>query len=149
MNGGLGILPAEYNIFYNNLILIPAIAFIMSACVKGILSWIVSKKFSLKDALSSGGMPSVHSAVVTSLTTAVALKHGIYSDLFAISLGFTVIIIYDAINIRYEAGLHAVAINQLKNSGEKFKESLGHLPSEAFAGSMLGIVISLALYIPF
>jgi len=138
------------NIFYEYLILVPAIAFVVSAFVKGFLSWFVSGVFSLRDALASGGMPSVHSAVVTSLTTAVALKHGIGSDFFAISLGFTVIIIYDAINIRYEAGLHAVAINKLKLSGEKFKESLGHLPSEAFAGSMLGILISLGLYyIPF
>ena len=103
-----------------------------------------SGKFNIKKALGSGGMPSVHSAVVTSLTTAVALKYWVSSDLFAISLGFTVIIIYDAINIRYEAGLHAVAINRL--IWEKFKESLGHLPSEAFAGSVLGIVTALFLF---
>jgi acid phosphatase family membrane protein YuiD len=48
-------------------------------------------------------MPSVHSAVVVSLTTSVALKLGIDSDLFAICLAFTVIIIYDAINVRFEA----------------------------------------------
>jgi len=89
-------------------------------------------------------MPSVHSAVVTSLTTAVALKTWIHSDLFAICLGFTVIIIYDAINIRYEAGLHAIAINKLL--WEKFKEKLWHLPSEAFAGSVLGIIIATILW---
>jgi acid phosphatase family membrane protein YuiD len=48
-------------------------------------------------------MPSVHSSVVVSLATAVAIKHGINSDLFAISMAFTVIIIYDAINVRFEA----------------------------------------------
>lgn len=81
-------------------------------------------------------MPSVHSSVVVSLATAFALKYGIHSDFFAVVMGFTVIIIYDAINVRFEAGLHAKAINE--ELGEKrFKESLGHLPSEAFAGSML------------
>jgi len=48
-------------------------------------------------------MPSVHSSVVVALATAVAIKSGITSDLFAISMAFTVIIIYDAINVRFEA----------------------------------------------
>ncbi|MGE4444048.1 MAG: divergent PAP2 family protein [Candidatus Altimarinota bacterium] len=134
----------EFNIFYSHLISIPSMAFLIAVIIKGISSMYESGKFNIKKALGSGGMPSVHSAVVTSLTTAVALKYGISSDLFAISLGFTVIIIYDAINIRYEAGLHAVAINKL--IGEKFKESLGHLPSEAFAGSLLGVLTALFLF---
>jgi uncharacterized protein len=48
-------------------------------------------------------MPSVHSALVVSITTAIAIKYGIASDLFAIALSFTVIILYDAINVRFEA----------------------------------------------
>jgi len=57
-------------------------------------------------------MPSVHSSVVVSLATAFAIKYGVQSDLFAIVMAFTVIIIYDAINVRFEAGLHAEAINK-------------------------------------
>ena len=52
-------------------------------------------------------MPSAHTAVTVSLTMALALKYGVLNDLFALALTFTVITIYDAINIRYEAGLHA------------------------------------------
>jgi acid phosphatase family membrane protein YuiD len=48
-------------------------------------------------------MPSAHSSVVVSLSTAMAIKHGIYSDFFAMAMAFTVIIIYDAINVRFEA----------------------------------------------
>ncbi|MDR0771522.1 MAG: divergent PAP2 family protein [Candidatus Peribacteria bacterium] len=51
--------------------------------------------------------------MTTSLTTAIAIKNGIYSDEFAIAISFTVIIIYDAINIRHEAGKHAEAINEI------------------------------------
>ncbi|MBW7954244.1 divergent PAP2 family protein [Candidatus Gracilibacteria bacterium] len=134
----------DFNIFYSHLISIPTIAFFMAVLIKGLSFYYNTGKINLKKALSSGGMPSVHSAVVTSLTTAIALKYGVSSDLFAISLGFTVIIIYDAINIRYEAGLHAGAINKLL--GEKFKEHLGHLPSEAFAGSLLGVISALFLF---
>jgi acid phosphatase family membrane protein YuiD len=48
-------------------------------------------------------MPSVHTAVTVSLTTALALKYGVKNDLFALAITFAVITIYDAINIRYEA----------------------------------------------
>lgn len=134
----------EYNFFYLNLISIPSIAFVIWVIIKWLSSIFYSWKFNIKKAISSWWMPSVHSAVVTSLTTAVALKYWVSSDLFAISLWFTVIIIYDAINIRYEAGLHAWAINKLL--WEKFKESLWHLPSEAFAWSILWIIIALFLF---
>jgi hypothetical protein len=75
----------------------------------------------------------------------MAIKYWISSDLFAIALSFTVIILYDAINVRFEAGLHASAINKLL--WEKFKEHLWHLPSEAFAGSILWIATAVFLYI--
>lgn len=134
----------EYNFFYSNLIFIPALAFLLAVIIKWFASKLKIGVFNLKKALSSGGMPSVHSAVVTSLTTAIWLKHGIDTDLFAVCLGFTVIIIYDAINVRYEAGLHAMAINKLL--WEKFKEQLWHKPSEAFAGSVLWILTALFTY---
>ncbi len=133
------------NVFYDSVILVPALAFVLSVVIKGVLVRTSTGKWDAERALGSGGMPSVHSAVVVSLATAFALKYGIHSDFFAIVMGFTVIIIYDAINVRFEAGLHAKAINE--ELGEKrFKESLGHLPSEAFAGSMLGILVAVFLY---
>ncbi len=134
----------EFNFFYSHLILIPTVSFLIAVIIKWFSSIFMSWKFNLKKALSSWWMPSVHSAVVTALTTAVSLKYWVSSDLFAITLWFTVIIIYDAINIRYEAGLHAAAINKLL--WEKFKESLGHLPSEAFAGSVLWILVAIFLF---
>jgi len=133
------------NIFYETIIVVPMIAFIVAVILKGIFSTISDGSFSLAKAFGSWGMPSVHSAVIVSTTTAIALKLWIQSDLFALSLAMTVIIIYDAINVRFEAGLHAEAINQA--IGEKrFKESLGHLPSEAFAGSVLGIIVAVILF---
>ncbi len=135
----------EYNIFYNSIILIPGVALVVAIVLKGIFSGIGSKTFSLARAFGSGGMPSAHSAVVVSTTTAIALKHWVQDDLFAIAIAFTVIIIYDAINVRFEAGLHATAINQAIWE-RRFKESLWHLPSEAFAGSILGIIIAIVLY---
>lgn len=135
----------DLNIYYQNLILVPAVAFVVTVFLKWISIKIKTGKLDIAWALWSWWMPSVHSAVVVSLATAVAIKHGISSDLFAISMAFTVIIIYDAINVRFEAWQHAIAINE-SIWEKKFKESLWHLPSEAFAWSVLGIVVALALY---
>ena len=133
------------NIFYNNVILIPALSFVAAVVIKGLTVKYTTGKWDASRSLGSGGMPSVHTSVVVALASAFALKYGVASDAFAIVMAFTVIIIYDAINVRFEAGLHAEAINQAIGQ-KRFKESLGHLPSEAFAGSLLGIIVAVALY---
>jgi acid phosphatase family membrane protein YuiD len=137
------------NYFYSNLLFIPAFTFVLAIVIKWLSIKIKNKKWDINAALWSGGMPSVHSAVVVSLTTAVALKepNWISSDLFAVCLAFTVIIIYDAINVRFEAWLHAEAINKLFPEWKRFKESLWHLPSEAFVWSLLGIVVAYLMYL--
>ena len=134
------------NTFYDNIILVPAITFLFSVLIKGLIIKASSNEWNLERALWSGGMPSVHSWIVVSLATAVALKYWVTSDLFAVIMTFTVIIIYDAINIRFEAWLHASAINE-RLWVKKYKESLWHLPSEAFAGSVLWIVVAVILFL--
>jgi len=135
------------NFFYSHLILIPLLAFAASVFLKWFFVWLSTSKIDLTKALWSWWMPSAHSAVVVSLATAVAIKFGVNSDLFAITMAFTGIIIYDALNVRFEAGLHASTINDFLWE-KRFKESLWHLPSEAFAGSMLWIIVAVLLNIP-
>lgn len=134
-----------YNPYYEHLILVPSVAFVFTVFLKWLSIKIKTGKLDIAWALWSWWMPSVHSSVVVSLATAVAIKHGIWSDFFAISMAFTVIIIYDAINVRFEAWQHAIAIN--KSIWEKkFKESLWHLPSEAFTWSIMWIIIAIILF---
>lgn len=65
----------------------------------------------------------------------MGLKYGPESDQFLMCLVFSIIIIYDAMNVRYQAGLHAKAINELTpNDGKELDEILGHTPIEAIAG---------------
>lgn len=135
----------EWNIYYENLILVPAVAFVVTVFLKWISIKIKTGKLDIAWAIWSWWMPSVHSSVVVSLATAVAIKNWIWSDFFAISMAFTVIIIYDAINVRFEAGQHAIAINE-SIWEKKYKESLWHLPSEAFAWSILWILVAIILY---
>ena len=134
------------NLFYENLILVPALSFVIAVFIKWIIFRKSSWKWDLSKAFWSWWMPSVHSAVVVSLTTAIAIKHWPDSDFFAIAMAFTLIIIYDSINVRFEAWLHASAINE-SIWEKKFKESLGHLPSEVFVWSILGVIIAIITYV--
>ena len=118
------------------------------------------KRFDIHQTIASGGFPSSHSATVTALSTAIAFQHGIESPYFAIAIVFTIIVIYDAVNVRYYAGrniqLTKQLINDLQDQGdiefsnpiyyEKMKGVLGHKLIEAIGGIFLGIVITLLWY---
>ena len=96
-------------------------------------------------------MPSSHTAGVIALSTSVALIEGISSMLFAVSLGFSLIVMQDASGIRRAAGKTAATLNRLvdefvqKNHEVKpyaaLKELLGHTPLEVFCGMLLGVLI--------
>jgi acid phosphatase family membrane protein YuiD len=84
-------------------------------------------------------MPSAHSTFVIALATSMGLKYGAWSDEFMICLVFSIIIIYDAMNVRYQAGLHARVLNRLTpDDGETLNESMGHTPLEALVGGIIG-----------
>lgn len=100
----------------------------------------IAGRFSVAKMLGSGGMPSAHSTFVVSILTAMGIKYGVRSDYFAICLVFSIIVIYDAMNIRYQSGLHAKAINKINSHEDtSLNESLGHTPIEAFAGGLVGL----------
>jgi len=129
--------------FAQHIILIPLVAYIVATLLKGLFLWQKSH-FNLQLMLSTGGMPSGHSALVASLATAIGIKYGPLHDLFVLSLVFAAIVIYDAMNIRYQSGLHAHALNKIKGE-KKLNESLGHLPSETLVGSMVGVFVAAVL----
>jgi acid phosphatase family membrane protein YuiD len=135
----------EFNFFYEHLYIVPAISFTLAILFKLVYIKVFTWKLDIHKAIWSWWMPSAHSAVITSLAMAVALKYWLDSDLFAISITLAFIVIYDAVNVRYEAWMHAKTLNKILWK-DKFKESLGHLPSEAFAWSILGIAVALLLY---
>ena len=133
--------------------------------VKIPIHYLVTKKIDWKLFTSTGGMPSSHSAAVTSLCTAIAFETGLDSPLFAVTTIFAVIVMFDATGVRFQAGQQAIIINQLridfqlfvdqtkgwahKKNEEKMKELktlLGHKPMEVFMGVLTGILISIIIY---
>ncbi|HJV32327.1 MAG TPA: divergent PAP2 family protein, partial [Bacillales bacterium] len=101
----------------------------------------------------TGGMPSSHSAGVSSLTTFIALKRGVPTFDFALSLIYGLIVMYDAQGIRRQTGELTLKVNSLdeligqikkeegieykEESPRKLKEMLGHKPEEVLGGALL------------
>lgn len=123
--------------------IIPIITAVISQCIKIFIEFVQNKNFSLERlTFGMGGMPSTHSAVVSSLSTVIYLDYGI-SSFFAVTLIFSLIIIYDSMGIRYESGRQAKIINEI--TGGNLEEKIGHKPIESLIGVILGIIIALIL----
>lgn len=142
----------------NDLINVSVIAWISAQLIKTLLDFIKHKQFDRHRLAGAGGMPSSHSAVTCSVLLTSYYLYGFNSPIFALSFVFALIVMYDATGVRWAAGLHAKAINQIVeylDSGDvndqekdlndlipKLNESLGHRVIEVICGAALGIVIA-------
>lgn len=133
-----------------------------AAFFAGLLSWCTAqlikmgiaygrtRKVDWRYMVSTGGMPSAHSATVSGLATAVGLLEGFGTPVFALSVAFALITMFDAATVRYAAGQQARIINQMvAEFSEKrefkvahLKELLGHTRFEVLMGMLTGIVFS-------
>ncbi|XP_015968367.1 uncharacterized protein LOC107491944 isoform X1 [Arachis duranensis] len=126
------------------------LAWLIAQSMKVFLNFFVERTWDLKLLFASGGMPSSHSALCTALTTSVALCHGVADSLFPVCLGFSLIVMYDAIGVRRHAGMQAEVLNMIVAdlfkghpiSERKLKELLGHTPSQVIAGALLGFLVA-------
>ena len=136
-----------------NLILNLAIlAWALAQVIKFVITLITKHKLDFRNILSSGGMPSSHSATVCALATAAGMQYGGSSFEFAIAAIVAIIVMYDARGVRRETGLQAQVINEMMefwekmgqpiSYEEKLKEFVGHTPLQVFVGALLGILIA-------
>lgn len=139
------------------------LSILLAQLIKLPLHYITARKWEWGLVISTGGMPSSHTAAVASLATAVGIEQGVASTYFAISVVMAVIIMFDAFGIRRQAGEQAVIINRLTKEFQLFhdkgkkreagserkalKELLGHQPVEVAAGCLFGIGISAIMYV--
>jgi uncharacterized protein len=147
----------------SNFPLVAAIlAILLAQAVKVPLHYFKKHQWKWALAFSSGGMPSSHSAAVTSLATSVGIIEGVSSSSFAISVVFSAIIMFDASGVRRHAGEHAIILNRMidasdnlfkelarGNKGKVLKEMLGHQPFEVLMGGLFGILLSFVIYFLF
>lgn len=124
-------------------------AWLSGSLIKAALkSYKLKKGFSFKHGFSNGGMPSTHSASVSSITTAILLTTGL-SPLFYVCFVFSLIIMNDAFTVRQNVGLQGDALNKLIKGKVKnpLKVVYGHTFFQVAAGFVWGIVVAAILYI--
>lgn len=132
-------------------LLVPFFTWFGIQLFKMIWDLVTTKKLNLKRLMGAGGMPSSHSAVVVALATMIGRSKGITSPVFALSIIFAFVVMYDACGVRREAGKQAHILNEIiKTPGlssvevsEKLVELLGHTPFQVFAGAVIGLIIGL------
>ena len=128
------------------------LAWFLAQLIKVILDLVILRRFDASRFVSSGGMPSSHSALVVAAATAIGKLYGIDGSAFALAAVLSAVVMYDACNVRRSAGDTARLVNQLlehveKLTAEDFADDLkiimGHTPLQVAAGALLGLGIGL------
>ena len=149
------------------IIFVCVFASLSAQIIKFFVSFIINKKWDCKKIFSTGGMPSSHSALVSSLTCLIGILKNFNSIEFAICFCFSLIVMHDAISVRRSVGIQAQRINNLSDTFcdiakelseiftaeetfkldeiklDKIKELLGHSPFEVLIGALYGVCVSL------
>lgn len=126
-------------------------AWIVAQCIKMINGFFRTKRLDFSYLVSTGGMPSAHSATVSGLATSVGVLQGFGSPAFTIALCLAMIVMFDASTVRRAAGQQAKLLNEMVDelfrehhfSEVKLKELLGHTRLEVLMGMTTGILVAL------
>lgn len=135
----------------NKYIYIPILLWFGIQLFKLLYDLVTTKKFNFKRILGAGGMPSSHSAVVTSLATLIGKNIGVGTPMFAMALIFAFVVMYDAAGVRRAAGKQARLLNKIVETpglsglevSERLVEVLGHTPLQVVVGAVIGVVAGL------
>lgn len=135
----------------NRVLLASVLAWLIAQVSKTVGEIIKERRLVLSRLVSSGGMPSSHSALVTSLATATGRMVGLGSPTFAIAAVLAGIVMYDAAGVRRAVSIQARILNQMIDEAfqgrpfaeKRLRELIGHTPIQVFVGGVLGICVGL------
>lgn len=122
----------------------PFLAWLIAGVAKFITNSIKAKQLAF-GLIGYGGLPSNHSAIVSSMAALVAFKEGIEHPAFGVAITLAFIVMLDAGGLRRQVGRHAVAINKLsvpEQGPQMLRERVGHTPAEILAGVVVGISVA-------
>ncbi len=142
------------NLIENYFIISSGIIGLVSAQIlKPFFGLLRHRKFDSEIFFASGGFPSSHTSFVVGTTTAIGLVDGVKSSTFALGIVVSLIVMYDAMNVRYYAGKNIELTKQIIRDLKKhefhldnplyinnFKEILGHERLEVLGGFILGVI---------
>ena len=160
----------------NYIINVGVVSWFSAQVIKTILTFFRFRELRMERMFGAGGMPSSHSALVCSMTLAMAKLVGFGSPLFGVTFAFAMVVMYDAMGVRRAAGEQAKVLNRIifsrvfdllneeidedfgEREGEErpdgapdqkeLKEYLGHTPLEVLGGMLLGVLIASVLSPP-
>ncbi len=138
----------------HNIAVAALISAIAAQVLKPFVDLIQKRGFHWLRMADSGGMPSSHTSVVTTLTAGVAVYQGVASPLFGISLVFSLYFIFEATGLRQEVGNQARVLNEIiekvkethQFNTEELQELIGHTWGEVTGGFVVGMLVALLLF---
>ena len=145
-----------HELITNRFLITGVSSWFVAQLAKTVIHAIINKKLVLERMVGDGGMPSGHSATVTSLAVISGLSYGFDSFQFAVTALLAIIVCHDAMGVRLETGKQAQLINELTKAFEvwtkedipeiKLKEFVGHTPIQVIAGIILGVCTGFTMH---
>ena len=137
-------------LFENKALIAGLIAWLLAQVIKIPLDYLRTHRWNWALLLTTGGMPSSHSSLMTATTLAIGLYDGFDSPVFALGVAITMIVTYDAAGVRQQAGIHAQRINVIFDellhghpiNQRDLREVIGHTPLEVAGGILLGLIVA-------
>lgn len=144
-----------FDVFQNKALIAGLTAWLLAQIIKLPLDYFRTRKWNWSLMLTTGGMPSSHSSLMTATVFAIGLYHGFADPVFALGVAITMVVVYDAAGVRQQAGIHAQRINVLFDellhghpvNQRDLREVLGHTPLEVAGGILLGLVVGAAQWL--
>jgi len=143
----------NHSLFDNRVLIAAFLAWALAQISKIFYELIRQRKLVISRLVSSGGMPSSHSALVTGMATATGRELGVVSPIFAIAVVLASIVLYDAAGVRRAVSIQARILNQMIEEAfqgspmaeKRLRELIGHTPVQVFVGALLGIGVGLLM----
>jgi acid phosphatase family membrane protein YuiD len=137
-------------LFQNKPLIAGLVAWALAQIIKIPLEYLRTRRWNWALLLTTGGMPSSHSSLMTATAHAIGLYQGFDQPVFALAVAITMIVVYDAAGVRRQAGIHAQRINVLFDellhghmlSENDLREVLGHTPLEVAGGVLFGLIVA-------
>ncbi|MCR4588975.1 MAG: divergent PAP2 family protein [Lachnospiraceae bacterium] len=142
----------------NDILIVGLISWFAAQVIKTVIYAAVNRELRFERLMGDGGMPSAHSATVTSVALSAGFTAGWASPVFAVAAILAIVVMHDAMGVRRETGKQAQVINSMMLTFEqlgapdipvevKLKELVGHSPLQVFFGMLLGVVVSLIYFL--
>lgn len=119
--------------------------------IKLCINFCHTRKIDFSYFVSTGGMPSAHSAMVSALATSIGMTEGFDSPVFALALSFAAVTMFDAAGVRFAASQQAKLLNKITEelftehrfNVPRLKELLGHTRKEVLGGLVTGVIVAI------